>query len=337
MEAKELTSKENSKEQYAFYAKKLLKELSSSLAVLNQSLNSSFNKAVEIILKRSAQSRIIATGIGKAGYVAMKFSATLASIDVPSFFLHPAEAIHGDLGRVMKDDIIVIFSWSGTTEEITKLLPFLKERQCTIIGVTSQTASKVAKNSHLCLKLPLIKELGKLKLAPTTSTLLMMALADILAVTVSDFQLTTASQFAKNHPGGFLGRLLLPVEEVMRKGNMVCAVYQEEKVKEVIKKITSTEGRPGAAVIVDKEGKLLGIFTDGDLRRCLEKEEETFLSRPISHYMCQSPKIISPKATVEAALEKMTKHKIDQLIVLENGKVLGVIDIQDIWEPLNSC
>lgn len=293
-------------------------------------IDNSFESAVRLILSIPSSGRVIVSGIGKAGFIGMKISATLASTGTPSFFLHPAEAVHGDLGRYAKDDIALILSNSGETPEILRILPSIKRVGCPIISITGSKSSTLSQHSEATLLIGKVDEVGPLGLAPTTSTTVMLALGDALAMTVLNQRGFSKEEFAQYHPGGALGRKLMKVEEAMRQGAELAVANQNLSCKEVIHIITVTKGRPGAAAIVDDSGKLSGIFTDGDLRRCLETNSN-FLTEPVSKYMGKTPKYCKPNQLVEEALHVMSQHRIDQILVLDdNSKPIGIIDIQDI-------
>jgi arabinose-5-phosphate isomerase len=293
-------------------------------------IDSSFESAVKMILSIPSTGRVIVSGIGKAGFIGMKISATLASTGTPSFFLHPAEAVHGDLGRYAKDDIALILSNSGETPEILRILPSIKRVGCPIISITGSKSSTLAKHSEATLLIGKVDEVGPLGLAPTTSTTVMLALGDALAMTVLNQRGFSKEEFAQYHPGGALGRKLMTVAEAMRQGDEHAVARDNLLCKEVIHIISATKGRPGAAAIVNAEGRLVGVFTDGDLRRCLDLNSN-FLNEPISEYMGRSPKTCKGSQLVEEALHLMSQFKIDQLLVTdEENHPIGTLDIQDV-------
>lgn len=311
------------------FAREILLQEASTLTSLADRIDQSFNLAVRMLLELSPGGRVVVSGMGKAGFVGMKLSATLASLGVQSFFLHPAEALHGDLGRYTEHDIALILSKSGETSDITRLLPSLKSVSCLIMSITSAPLSSLGRNSDLVLDLGAIQEAGKLGLAPTSSTTAMMALGDALALAVADAKGVSRERFGELHPAGNLGRRLKRVDEVMRTGDMLCLVEASMIASQVLNRITSTRGRPGAAIVIDESGKLGGIFTDGDLRRCLAAGIE-FLNRPISEVMGRNPKTIGAEALVDDAISLMAQHQIDQIVVIgRNGEPLGMLDIQD--------
>ncbi len=312
------------------YAKTIIgleAEAVNSVAAL---LDQTFEVAVKMILNIPRSGRVIVSGIGKAGFIGMKISATFASTGTQSFFLHPAEAVHGDLGRYAQDDIALILSNSGETPEILRILPAIKRVGCPIISITGSKTCTLAKHSEATLLIGKVDEVGPLGLAPTTSTTVMLALGDALAMTVLNQRGFSKEEFAQYHPGGALGRKLMTVGEAMRSGNELAVANQNINCKDVIHIITVTKGRPGAAAIIDDSGKLAGIFTDGDLRRCLESGGN-FLNEPVSKYMGKTPKSCKPNQLVEEALHIMSQYRIDQILVLDDqSRPVGILDIQDI-------
>jgi len=247
-------------------AREVLNIEAEAIKTLKSRLDNSFKQAIDLILK--TKGRIVVSGMGKTGIIAQKLSATLSSTGTPSLFLHLSEASHGDLGRVTGDDTVIIISNSGATEEIKQLLPLLKKMGAKIIALTGNTKSILAKYSDVILDVSVKKEACPLGLAPTASTTATLAMADALAVCLLELKGFKEKDFAFYHPGGILGRqLLLKVEDIMRTGNANPVAGEDQTVSSVLLKIT--QARAGAATIVDKKGRLAGIFTDGDLRRHL--------------------------------------------------------------------
>lgn len=312
------------------YAKNILASEAEAIQRLSNLLDDNFDHALKALSELPPGGRIIVSGMGKAGFIAMKISATLASIGIPSFFLHPSEAVHGDLGRYTKSDISLILSNSGETPEIIQMLPHIKQIGCTSVSITSSKNSTLARHSDITLCIGKQNEAGPLGLAPTTSTIVMLALGDALAMSVLEKKGFSQSDFARYHPGGDLGKSLTLVSEIMRCSEKNCIVPHNMKIRDVIHKISETKGRPGAACVADANGCLYGIFTDGDLRRCLE-QDNNFLDHPVSDYAGRNPKTISSDKLVQEALRIMSEFKIDQLIVTDDNKnILGLIDIQDL-------
>ena len=310
------------------YARSILK--SEAQAILDLEIGDEFERAVEVILAISPANRLIVSGMGKASFIAMKISATFASTGVPSFFLHPAEAAHGDLGRYSKGDVALFVSNSGETAEMLLIVPHIKRIGCPIIAITGNSASSLAGYSDIVLSIGKVAEAGPHGLAPTTSTTAMLALADALSMSVFSRQEYSRERFAFYHPGGNIGASLLSVSEVMRKDEQNCIVPQTLKTREVLHRITSTKGRPGAASIVDENGLLAGVYTDGNLRRCLEQGND-FLDKPISEVMTRNPKVISGEKLAPEALRLLSQYKIDQIIVIDStNHPIGMVDIQDL-------
>jgi len=299
-------------------------------------LQDGFDEAVECLL--ACKGRVVCTGIGKAGIVAQKISATLASTGTPSHFLHPVEAIHGDLGRIAADDVVLALSNSGRTE-VAQLLEPVKRIGASIIAVTGNLESVLAKHADIVLNIGPVKEACPLGLAPSASTTAMLALGDALALTVAHRRKFDKETYALYHPGGELGRQLLKVEDVMRSLDECPRVSPETSVIDALEKVTNListcPGRAcGAACVVDNEGRLIGIYTDGDLRRHHSEGRNIELLRgPISELMISSPKSVRLGSLAVEAAEILQRHKIDDLPVVDtDGKLVGIIDIQDLLE-----
>jgi arabinose-5-phosphate isomerase len=268
--------------------------------------------------------------MGKAGYVGMKLSATLSSIGFPSFFLHPADAIHGDLGRLQRDDLILILSHSGETDEIIRLLPRIKHFGAKIISITSSASSSLGRHSDLVIETGKIPEAGPLGLAPTTSTTVMMALGDALAMTLLKRRGISREEYAAFHPGGDLGRSLMLVSEIMRTGDGLCVLNGKTPNAKALSSITATPGRPGCAAIVSDTGEIVGVFTDGDLRRCLERDD-SFLRKTIGEVCSHSPITMSCQQLAQEACRIIQERKINQVFIVdEYNKPIGLIHIQDL-------
>ena len=298
-----------------------------AVAALARRLDDNFVRAVEALY--SCKGRVVVTGMGKAGIIGQKISATLSSLGTPSVWLHSAEAIHGDLGRVTKNDIVIALSNSGETEETKSLVPILKKIGAGIIAITGNRQSTLAKHSDIVLDVSVKKEACPLGLAPTSSTTAMLAMGDALAVCLVDKKGFKEKDFALYHPGGALGRkLLLKVEDIMRKGKSNPIVNEDTIVKDVLYAIT--EARAGAASVVNKKGKLTGIFTDGDLRRHLEADSN-LAERRVKEVMTKNPVSIQPQKLAVEALRILEEKKIDELPVVDkNGRPAGMLDVQDV-------
>jgi len=308
-------------------AKQVLDIEALAIRNLKNRIGRDFSKAVEIIYK--SKGRVIVTGMGKPGFIAQKISATLSSTGTPSLYLHPAEALHGDLGRVTKDDVVIAFSNSGETEEVVRFLPIIKKIGVKLIAIVGNISSTLAKNSNCTLNTNVKKEACSLGLAPTASTTAMLAMGDALAIALLDRRGFKEKDFAMYHPGGILGkRLLLTVEDIMRKGTAHPIVKETLTVKQVLLKIT--KARAGSATVVDKGGKLIGVFTDGDLRRHVEKDRN-LLIRKVKDVMSKTPTIIRHHRLAAEAFQILRAKKIDELpVVNEKGKPVGLVDVQDL-------
>ncbi len=298
-----------------------------AVSALANKLDNNFIRAVEKIA--GCPGRVVVTGMGKAGIIGQKISATLSSLGTPSVWLHSAEAIHGDLGRVTKNDIVIALSNSGETEETKSLVPILKKIGTEIIAITGNRQSTLAKHSDIVLDVSVKKEACPLGLAPTSSTTAMLAMGDALAVCLVDKKCFKEKDFALFHPGGALGKkLLLKVEDIMRKGKANPIVREDAIVKDVLYAIT--EARAGAASVVNNKGKLTGIFTDGDLRRHLEADSN-LAERRVKEVMTKNPVSIRPEKLAVEALRILEERKIDELPVVDkNGKPAGMLDVQDV-------
>lgn len=310
------------------YAKQVLAAESEAIRALAARLGSEFKKATNLIL--TCKGRVVVSGMGKTGIIGEKISATLASTGTPSLFLHPAEAYHGDLGRLVKDDILLVLSNSGETAEIVRLLPAVKKIGVRIMAITRSDKSTLAKLSDVVLATGRIKEACPWDLVPTASTTAVLALGDALALTVFRHRKFSQEQFAFYHPGGELGRRLLKVKEVMRKGGRNPVIRENQSVKRAL--VVITNKRAGAVNVINTKGKLVGIFTDGDLRRKLESDS-LILSRPIKSVMTAHPITISPDLLAVEALRLLKEKKIDELPVVDKqGKPVGMVDVQDLLE-----
>ncbi|MBU1062272.1 MAG: KpsF/GutQ family sugar-phosphate isomerase [Candidatus Omnitrophica bacterium] len=308
-------------------AKQVLKIESDSIRHLSSHINKDFEKAVNLIF--ASKGRVVVTGMGKAGIIGNKISSTLASTGTPSLWLHSGEAIHGDLGRVKKEDIVIAISNSGQTEEIVKLIPLIKKIGSKLIAMTGNMSSMLAKNSDAILDVSIKEEACPLGLAPMASTTCMLAMGDALCAALMDKRGFKRSDFAFLHPGGNLGkRLLLRVEDIMRKDKENPIVKENTRVKSVLLKITAA--RAGSATVVDDKGKIKGIFTDGDLRRHL-KEGIDLSKEKVKDVMTKRPKALKKGCLAVEALRVLQEYKIDEIpIVDEKGCAIGLVDVQDL-------
>lgn len=296
-----------------------------ALKHMEDSLGDEFVRAVEIIL--SCRGKLIVTGMGKSGHIACKIAATLASTGTPSFFLHPAEAFHGDLGMISPDDVVLALSYSGETDEILKIVPFVHSNGNRLISMTGNASSSLARNSDVHLDIMVRKEACILHLAPTSSTTAQLAMGDALAATLMHERGFTAMDFARLHPGGSLGRrLLMTVGNVMRTTNLP-VVAPDCAAGEMIH--TISRGGLGLIVICEQD-RVVGIVTDGDIRRAMESRQAEFFNIRAMDIATRNPKTISPDAKLIDAEKKMTQHKVNSLLVVNGDKLVGVIQIYDI-------
>ena len=308
-------------------AKEVLRIESGAILSLIDRLDKGFTDAVELLYK--SRGRIVLTGMGKPGIIASKISATLSSFGSPSLFLHPAEAIHGDLGKVTKEDVVIALSNSGETEEIVKLLPTIKKIGAKLIGFCGRSGSTLAKYSDVFLDIGVEKEACPLGLAPTASTTAMLAMGDALAIALQEKKGFKEKDYAFYHPGGSLGKkLLLKVEDIMRQGSSNPVVREKTKIKDVLLKIT--QARAGCATVVNSKGKLAGIFTDGDLRRHLEKSANLAFKQ-VKDVMTKKPITIKKGKLAQEALRILQENKIDEIPVVDNkNQPIGLVDVQDL-------
>ena len=294
-------------------------------------LDSEFTQVVDMLLE--LEGRVVTAGMGKAGIIAQKISATFSSTGTPSIYLHPAEAIHGDLGRVVPKDVLMAFSKSGETAEVLALMAPVKAVSVPVVAVTETRNSTLGRHADVVLELGPIEEVGPYQLAPSASTTAMLALGDALALVVQEGRNFGPQEFARFHPGGNLGRRFMRVEELMRKGSRNPAVHAGATVIEAIATMTKTPGRPGATSIVGDNGQLLGFFTDGDLRRLLENGNESVRDMHIEQVMTVNPKTILPETFALEAVAILHQYRVDQLpVVTQGGDLVGLLDVQDLLD-----
>jgi arabinose-5-phosphate isomerase len=308
-------------------AREVLKVESEAIYSLIRRIDKNFRKAVDLIY--SCKGRVVVTGIGKGGIIGQKISATLSSLGTPSLWLHSVEAIHGDLGRVAKEDVVIVLSKSGETEEVKWLLPILKKIGVKIISLTGNLKSTLAKYSDVVLDVSVSKEACPLNLAPTASTTAMLAMGDALAICLLDKRSFKKEDFAFFHPGGTLGKqLLLTVEDIMRTGDANPVVNQEKKIKDILFAIT--KARAGSASVINRSGVLVGIFTDGDLRRHLE-EDVNLAQRKVRDVMTKNPITVKKDTLAVEALRILQEKKIDEVPVVDDKRrPIGLLDVQDL-------
>jgi arabinose-5-phosphate isomerase len=308
-------------------AKTVLKIERDAIDRLIHRLDHRFEDAVDLLGR--CLGRVVVTGMGKPGIIAQKLSATLSSLGAPSLWLHPAEAAHGDLGKVTPQDVVIALSHSGETDEILHLLPVLKRIGAPLIAITGNLRSRLAARADVVLLTFVKNEASPWGLVPTASTTAMLALGDALAVALSERRGFTSEDFAALHPGGSLGRrLTLRVEDLMRTGAAHPVVQAADPVKRVL--LTITRSRAGSASVVDGKGRLIGIFTDGDLRRHLETDS-LILGRKVSQVMTRNPKTLPVGHLAVEALKLLKRYRIDEIpIVGLSFKPVGLLDIQDL-------
>ena len=308
-------------------AKEVLEIEAAAVKALVKNLDMDFSKAVDVMAV--CKGRVVLAGMGKTGVVARKISATLSSTGTPSIYMHSAEAVHGDLGQVTRDDVVILISSSGETEETVRLLPLLKKIGCRTIAMTGGLKSSLAKHCDLVINVSVKKEGCPLGLAPMASTTATLAMGDALAASLIDRKNFKREDFAFFHPGGSLGRrLLLTVEDIMRKGNNFARVRETDLVKDVL--LSITQARCGSACVVDMKKRLAGIFTDGDLRRHIE-EDADILSKQVRLVMTKNPLTISKDRLAAEAFDILMQKKVDELPVVDaKGILVGLLDVQDL-------
>jgi arabinose-5-phosphate isomerase len=309
-------------------ARKVLEIEAKALSDLVARLDERFTRAVELLM--DCRGRVVVAGMGKSGLVGQKISATLSSTGTPSFFLHPAEALHGDLGRLVRHDVLLALSYSGETEELLRLLDTVKRLDIPLIALTGNISSTLAQASDVVIDVGIRQEACPLGLAPTASTTAMLAMGDALAMAVLEKRGFDAEDYAALHPGGGLGVRLRRVENVMHTGEQVPAVAPETRMPDVIYEM-SLKGM-GHAAVVTHQGRLVGIISDGDLRRVLQREGDRALSLTAQDCMTRSPVTISRTELATKALSLMEGRKITSLLVIDaEGKLEGVVHIHDLW------
>lgn len=308
-------------------ARRILRIEAEAIRGLIPRIGKSFEEALRLLYE--CRGRVIVSGMGKAGFIARKISATLASTGTPSLYLHPAEAFHGDLGMVTQEDRVLILSHSGETEEVVELLSPLKKIGVKTIALTGNPRSTLAKNADVVLDISIDREACPLGLSPSTSTAVSLAMGDALALTLLKKKGFRQEDFAFLHPGGNLGKKLLKVKDLMRKGKNHAVVRQDTPVKEALFAIT--QARAGSCSVVDGSRKLIGIFTDGDLRRQLRENGEKILLTPIREVATLKPFVVHQDRLAAEALHLLRERKIDELPVVDDrGRAVGLLDVQDL-------
>ena len=321
-------------------AREVVRSEAESIGSVAGKLDETIVAAIRLVFERTDESRgdggghgaVVVTGVGKSGLVGQRISASFASTGTPSHFLHPVEALHGDLGRVRRNDVALLLSYSGETDEVVRLLDFLKRQQIAVIAITSSRESTLGKRAELTIQLGRIEEVCPHGLAPTTTVNCISAVGDALVLGVMSLRNFSKEDFAGFHPGGSLGRKLLSVAQVMefKIGENFDAVTEGMTVREVLAKDQASGRRAGAVVVVDGAGKLSGVFTDGDLRRQL-RLRPGLMETAIGEVMTRNPKRVARDALASEALAVLNKYRIDELpVVDEGGRPVGLVDVQDL-------
>jgi len=306
-------------------AKEVINTENKGLKKLTKSINNNFVKAIEVLKK--TEGRIILTGIGKSGIIANKISSTLSSTGSPSQFIHPSEASHGDLGILTKKDTIIALTFSGKTNELSDIFFYSKKNKIPLIIITSKSNSNLKYVAKVCIELSNLKEACPLELTPTTSTTAMAALGDAIAIVLMNLKKFTKKNFYSFHPGGELGKKLLIVKNIMHKGNKIPLVKETMLMSNVI--IEISKKRLGCVGVTSKNKELIGIITDGDLRRHMKNR---ILEKTAKEIMKKNPKTINQEMFASNALELMEKNKITQVFIVQNNKPIGILHIHDCIE-----
>ena len=311
-------------------AKNLIKIEAQAVSLMLERIDENFEKAVTLIIGCSGH--LILTGIGKSGLISKKISSTMSSTGTPSIYLHPGDAIHGDLGKMKQGDILLFISNSGETAEIIKIIPYINKKKISKIGLVGKTNSTLGRNADICIDTSVNKEACSLNLAPTASTAAALAIGDALALTVSKLKGFNKNDFAENHPGGDLGKkLLLTVEDICHKNEDIPLINKSKSIKEAL--LIISEKGLGAVGVVDDRNKLVGIITDGDVRRSLENFGDDLFKKTANFIMSKNPKWIKSETLAIEALEKMEKCGITSLFIFSTkGKkeLTGIVHIHDI-------
>ena len=313
------------------FAQQVLQTECEAVRSLMPLIDEQFERAVQLVL--DCPGALLTSGIGKAGHVARKLSASFSSTGTPSHFLNPAEALHGDLGSLRKGDLVLILSYSGESDEILRMLSVVKKLGNPVLAITSTSANSLARFSDVVLKLGKIEEACPLGLAPSATTTAMAAMGDALFLSVMKCRKFTAEEFSIYHPGGQLGRKLIKVKEAMtfRLGENLPVASDKLTVGQVLHEVSSIKRRSGAVVLVDENGKVSGIFSDGDLRRAITDDDGSVLRRPIRDLMTKNPKRIRGDQLASEAIALMRPYRIDELPVVDDeDRPIGLIDIQDL-------
>ena len=307
--------------------KQVLRIEAQAVTGLVERLDGSFVKAVELVL--ACHGRVIVSGVGKSGHIARKIAATLASTGTPAYFVHAAEAAHGDLGMITREDVLIALSNSGESEELLTIVPLVKRQGGKLIAITGDPASSLAREADAHLDAGVAEEACPLNLAPTASTTAALAMGDALAVALLDARGFGAEDFARSHPGGALGRRLLThVRDIMRGIDAVPCVGEDATVAEAV--LAISRGGMGMTAVVTPERAVVGIFTDGDLRRAMEKVSD-LKGTPVTQVMTRHPRTIGPDRLAAETAQMMEEHRINQILVVEGGKLIGALNTHDLF------
>ncbi len=308
-------------------AKKVLRIEAQAVTGLIDRLDGAFLRAIELIL--ACHGRVIVSGVGKSGHIARKIAATLASTGTPAYFVHAAEAAHGDLGMITRDDVLIALSNSGESEELLTIVPLVKRQGGRLIAITGNATSALAREADAHLDAGVAEEACPLNLAPTASTTAALAMGDALAVALLDARGFGAEDFARSHPGGTLGRRLLThVRDIMRRVDTVPCVNEKATVAEAV--LAISRGGMGMTAVVTDRRAIVGIFTDGDLRRAMEKVVD-LKGTPVTQVMTRNPRTIGPDRLAAETAQMMEEHKISQILVVENGALVGALNTHDLF------
>jgi arabinose-5-phosphate isomerase len=309
-------------------ARKVLTIEADAVAALGSRLDQTFLAAVELLL--SCRGRVVVSGMGKSGHIARKIASTMASTGTPAFFVHPAEASHGDLGMITREDVVIALSYSGESDELLTIIPLIKRQGAKLIAITGNATSALAKEADVSLDARVSQEACPLNLAPTASTTAALALGDALAIALLDARGFGADDFARSHPGGTLGRRLLThVSDVMRTGEDVPHVAESASLVDALREMTGK--RMGMTAVVDRGRRVVGIFTDGDLRRALERSSD-LRAVALADVMSGNPRTIQADKLAVEAVEMMERYKINQLLVVtDTGELTGALNMHDLF------
>ncbi|MCK9367773.1 MAG: KpsF/GutQ family sugar-phosphate isomerase [Metallibacterium scheffleri] len=308
-------------------ARRVILTEAGALHALAPRVDAAFAAACRIIL--GARGRVVLSGMGKSGHIARKIAATLASTGTPAFFVHPGEASHGDLGMITASDVVLTLSYSGETEELLTIMPLLQRQGIPLLAMTGKPHSTLARQANVHMDVSVPSEACPLGLAPTASTTAALALGDALAIALLEARGFTAEDFAYSHPAGSLGRrLLLRIEDVMHRDAAVPAVRAEASLNEALTEM-SRKGL-GMTAVIDEQRRLLGVFTDGDLRRALDNRDVDLRSTPLAQLMTHSPRTIAPQRLAGEAAQLMETHKIQGLLVIEGERLVGAVTFLDL-------